>query len=74
MEYLPIPDLYRVTNNPLIPSINTIWVSDNGNIVKVVKIFSKKTSVIICYRSIDGEEVSISLHKFYSLFSSLETL
>jgi hypothetical protein len=80
MEHLPIPHLYRVTNNHFIPSINTVWVSDSGDTVKVTKVLSKRRPVIICYKNLEpednfgSEELSVSLHKFHSLFSSFDSL
>ena len=78
-QHLPIPTLYRTTNNNNIPKTDSIWVSDIGkNIVVVTKKFSKKTPVIICYRTIEikdktlGPELSVSLQKFHSLFSKEE--
>tara|TARA_Y100000389_G_scaffold182407_1_gene198986 strand:- start:643 stop:897 length:255 start_codon:yes stop_codon:yes gene_type:complete len=78
-QNIPIPTLYRTTNNNIIPKTESIWVSDMGkNIVVVTKKISKKTPVIICYRTIEikdktlGPELSVSLQKFHSLFSSFE--
>ena len=78
MEHLPIPNLYRLTNNQFVPKINTLWIGDNGNVVRISNIFSPKKPVIICYKHIestykDGDiEFSISLHKFHSMFYSFE--
>lgn len=78
MEQLPIPNLYRLTNNQFVPNINTLWISDNGNIVKVSNVFSPKRPVIICYKHVEPKdkygdnEFSVSLHKFHSMFYSFE--
>ena len=49
MEQLPIPVLYRITNNEFAPSINSIWISECGNMVKVTKIYPKKLPTIVCF-------------------------
>jgi len=67
-----------LTNNQFVPNINTLWIGDNGNVVRVSNIFLPKNPVIICYKHIepkykDGDiELSISLHKFHSMFYSFE--
>ena len=73
MEHLPIPLLYRVTNNHLCPDINSTWINDNGDIVKIVEVLSKKNPIIVSYKNmenkkINNEKLSLSLHKFYSIF------
>ena len=42
MEHLPIPHLYRVTNNEFLPNINSIWINESGNVIRVTKIQSKE--------------------------------
>ena len=78
MEQLPIPVLYRITNDEFAPSINSVWISEYGYMVKVTKIYPKKTPTIVCFKNIEsrinGREsvFSISLQRFYSMFSHFE--
>lgn len=78
METLPIPRLYRLTNDYVFPTINTRWGGDDGRIIKVTKVVTIKKPAIIYYKSITPNdknnvvELSVSLHKFHSLFSSVE--
>ena len=78
MENLQIPRLYRITNNNFLPTINSIWISDNGNIVKITGTNKTKSLVYVCFKPLqdnnkfsDNESV-ISLQKFYSVFTSYE--
>ena len=79
IPHLPIPTLLRATNNYFIPSNNSRWIDDNGNIVKVTNVYERKKPIIICYKNIEmkdkkyeEDEISVSLHKFHSLFYSFE--
>ena len=78
MEHLPIPDLYRVTNNEFSPRVGSIWESESGVMVKVTKIYQKKEPVIVCFKNVNSKdkygdaEFSISLHKFHSIFLPFE--
>lgn len=78
MEQLPIPVLYRITNNEFAPTINSIWINECGNMVKVTKIYPKKLPTIVCFKNIESRNneyesvFSISLQRFYSLFSHFE--
>lgn len=74
---LPVPDFYRTTNNIFLPDINSIWINQKGNKIKVTNIFSKANPIIICYRKkerndFENDELCLSLQKFYSLFSSID--
>lgn len=78
-HHLPIPTLYRLTNNHFIPSVDTLWVSDCGNnIIKVTKVLSKENLIVIFYKTMNAKsifhniELSVSTHKFHSMFSSFD--
>ena len=78
MDHIPVPSLYRTTNNNLLPIINSKWINNNGNIIRVTNIcVTAGNPIIIRYKSKDNswflkEELSLSLQKFYSLFSSFD--
>ena len=78
MENLPIPRLHRVTNNHFIPPINSIWISEKGNVVSVINTVYKKRPAIVSFKIVastdkpTGVELSVSLHRFHSMFSSIE--
>lgn len=76
MEHLPIPHLYRGTNShSLIPSVDSFWVSDCGDIVKVTKVLSRESITTIYYKKIFlGTEFSLLTHEFHSMFSSFDIL
>ena len=44
---LPVPKLYRVTNNYFSPKQNSLWVGEKGNIVRVTRVYEKKRPVIV---------------------------
>ena len=74
---LPVPDFYRTTNNIFLPDINSIWINQKGNKIKVTNIFPKKNPIIVCYRTkerndSENTELCLSLQKFYSLFSLID--
>lgn len=73
----PKPSLYRTTNNTFVPSVNSKWISENDTTIQVTKVYPKKTPIIICYKTEDkchygAPELSLSLQRFYSLFSSFD--
>lgn len=75
MEHLPIPHLYRVTNNEFSPNINSVWINESGDVIRVTKIQSKKRLTIVFFKNEDlndkysDDEFSVSLYKFHSTFS-----
>lgn len=78
MEHLPIPHLYRVTNNEFLPNINSVWINESGTVIRVTKIQSRKRPTIVFFKNVDlndkftDVEFSVSLHKFHSMFSQFE--
>tara|TARA_B110001450_G_scaffold245507_1_gene258602 strand:- start:673 stop:912 length:240 start_codon:yes stop_codon:yes gene_type:complete len=78
MDNIPKPTLYRTTNNNTVPNINSSWVGENGYIIKVSGIYTKKKPLIISYKIVEpktnsiNNEYAVSLQRFHSLFRTYD--